>query len=150
MFLGSHQHTIDDKGRLTLPAKWRAELVSGVVVTRGLENCLFIFPQNKFEAIAHEIDEAGIELEDARYWARYLAAMAEQVEVDKQGRILIPQNLRDFAHLDGDVMVVGVMSRIEVWSPQAHQENNSKVESDAALVAERMGQMMKRVARTEK
>ncbi len=146
MFLGSNNHSIDDKGRLTLPAKWRAELASGVVVTRGLDDCLFVFPQSKFESIAAEIDQAGIEFADARAWARYIAGMAEQIEVDKQGRILIPENLRGFANLNGEVVVLGVVSRIEIWNPVKFKENNTAIESNAPVVAERMGQIMKRAA----
>lgn len=146
MFLGSNNHNIDDKGRLTLPAKWRAELASGVVVTRGLDDCLFVFPQSKFESIAAEIDQAGIEFADARAWARYIAGMAEQIEVDKQGRILIPENLRGFANLNGEVVVLGVVSRIEIWNPVKFKENNTAIESNAPVVAERMGQIMKRAA----
>jgi MraZ protein len=146
MFFGSHQHTIDDKGRLTLPAKWRSELAGGVVVTRGLDDCLFIFPRTKFEAIATEIDQQGIELSDARAWARYFLGMAADAESDKQGRILLPQNLRDFAKLNGEVVVVGVVSRIEVWNPERHKQANAQIESDVSAVAERMGQVMKRAA----
>ncbi|MBI4786602.1 MAG: division/cell wall cluster transcriptional repressor MraZ [Chloroflexi bacterium] len=146
MFFGSHQHTIDDKGRLTLPAKWRSELAGGVVVTRGMDDCLFIFPKPKFEAIAVEIDEQGIVLADMRAWSRYFLGMAADAESDKQGRILIPQNLRDFAKLDGEVVVVGVVSRIEVWNPARHKETNAKIESDVVAVAERLGQVMKRAA----
>jgi MraZ protein len=149
MFFGTFEHTVDDKGRLTLPARWRPELAGGVVVTRGLDNCLFIFPQTKFQAIAAEIDAQGVELGDARTWARYFLGLAIDAEVDRQGRILIPQNLRDFAGLDGDVIVVGVASRIEVWNPHKHREANQRIESDAATVAERMGQIMRRVAKGE-
>ncbi len=147
MFFGNHQHTIDDKGRLTLPAKWRSDLVGGVVVTRGLDDCLFIFPKTKFEAIAAEIDEQGIELADAREWARYFLGMASDAEVDRQGRILIPQCLREFASLDGDVVVLGLTSRIEVWNPKKYQQANQRVESDGPAIAERMGQVMRRAAR---
>jgi MraZ protein len=150
MFFGSHQHTIDDKGRLTLPAKWRSELAGGVVVTRGLDDCLFIFQKAKFEAVAAELDEQGIELRDARDWTRYFLGMAVDAESDKQGRILIPQNLRDFAKLDGEVVVVGVVSRIEVWNPEKHRAANAKIESDVSAVAERMGQVMKSAATTDK
>ncbi len=146
MFFGSHRHTIDDKGRLTLPAKWRSELAGGVVVTRGLDNCLFIFPTEKFKAMAQEIDGQGITLADARAWARYILGNAADVEPDKQGRVLIPQTLRDFAGLDGEITVLGVMSRIEVWNPQRYTEANNRLEADAPAVAERMGQMMQRAA----
>jgi MraZ protein len=146
MFFGSHQHTIDDKGRLTLPAKWRSELAGGVVVTRGLDDCLFIFPKAKFESVAAEIDRQGMERADARAWARYFLGMAVDAETDKQGRILIPQNLRDYAKLDGEVVVSGVVSRIEVWNPERHAAANAKIESDVNAVAERMSQVMQRAA----
>src|SRR5512142_3110141 len=135
MFFGSHHHTIDEKGRLTLPAKWRSELAGGVVVTRGLDECLFIFPKAKFEAIAAEIDEQGIALADARAWARYFLGMAADAETDKQGRVLLPQNLRDFAGLDGEVIVIGVVSRVEVWQPERYKQANTKIESDVHAVA---------------
>ncbi len=146
MFFGTFQHTIDDKGRLTLPARWRSELAGGVVVTRGLDKCLFVFPKTKFEKIAAEIDQQGIELGDIRAWARYFLGMAIAVEADRQGRILIPQALRDLASLDGEVVVVGVASRIEVWNPQRHHEANQQIESDAVLLAERIGQILRRAA----
>ena len=142
MFLGSHEHTIDSKGRLTLPAKWRGDLASGVVVTRGLEQCLFIFPQTKFQEIAGEIDRQGILLPEARAWARYISGESEAAEVDGQGRILISQKLRNYAGLNGNVVVVGLLSRIEVWSPTKYQAINQQVESDAATVSEKMGQLM--------
>ncbi len=146
MFIGWHQHTIDDKGRLTLPAKWRSDLAGGVVVTRGLDSCLFIFPKDKFQAMAREIDQQGITLADARAWARYILGNAADIEPDKAGRVLIPQNLRDFAGLDGEVTVLGVVSRIEVWDPQRYKQANDHLEADAAAVAERMGQMMQRAS----
>ncbi|MBI5029645.1 MAG: division/cell wall cluster transcriptional repressor MraZ [Chloroflexi bacterium] len=150
MFLGSHEHTIDSKGRLTLPAKWRGDLASGVVVTRGLEQCLFIFPQTKFQEIASEIDRQGILLPEARAWARYISGESEAAEVDGQGRILISQKLRNYAGLNGNVVVVGLLSRIEVWSPAKYQTINQQVESDAATVSEKMGQLMLRMAAPEK
>lgn len=151
MFLNTHYHTIDDKGRLTVPAKWRDELESsGVVVTRGVDECIFILPQPKFQAIAELIDAQGLESSDAREWSRYFFGMAEQAEIDKQGRILIPQQLRAFASLDGDVVVIGVYSRIEVWNPEKYQAINSKNESNAPAVAERMSAMMHAAAAVKK
>lgn len=147
MFLGSYQHTVDEKGRLTLPAKWRSELAGGVVVTRGLENCLFVYPKSRFEEYARQVELQGIELADARAWARYLGAMAADVEPDKQGRILVPENLRKFARLDGDVVVIGAMSHLEVWNATLYEEANNKIESDAPALAERIGQLMRHAAR---
>lgn len=150
MFLGSHEHTIDSKGRLTMPSKWRTELSASVVVTRGLEGCLFVFPQTKFEQIANEIDRQGIQFADSRMWARYIGGKAEPVEVDGQGRILIPQFLREYAGLDGNVVVVGLMSRVEVWSPEKYKAIDDEVESNAAIVSEKMGYLMQRIAAPEK
>jgi MraZ protein len=146
MFFGSHRHSIDEKGRLTLPAKWRSELAGGVVVTRGLDDCLFVFPKSKFEAIAAEIDQQRIEIGDVRAWARYFFGMAADAEIDRQGRVLIPQNLREFAQLKGEVIVVGVASRIEVWNPECYHGTSARIESDAPAVAERLGQILRAVS----
>ncbi len=147
MFVGTYLHTIDEKGRLTLPAKWRSELESGVVVTRGVEKCLFIFPQSKFEAMAKEIEEQGFERADARAWARHFAGMATDADPDKQGRILIPQTLRDFAELDSEVTIIGVVSRIEVWNPNKHKEFEEGIEANVPGVAERMGTLIRGMAK---
>jgi MraZ protein len=146
MFVGTTQNSIDEKGRLTLSAKWRSELASGVVITRGFDKCLFIFPQSKYEAIARQIEEQGMALADVRAFARHLAAMAEMAEPDKQGRIIIPQNLREFAGLDGEAVVIGVVNRLEVWNPEKYKEINRQVEANADSVAERYGQIMKSAA----
>jgi len=148
MFLGTTQNTIDEKGRLTLSTKWRSELASGVVITRGFDKCLFILPQAKYETMAREIEEQGTALADVRAFARHLSAMAEQAEPDKQGRIIIPQNLREFAGLNGEVVVIGVVNRLEVWNPEKYKEINKQVEANADAVAERYGQIMKNAAAT--
>ncbi len=142
MFVGTNQNSIDEKGRLTLSAKWRSELAAGVVITRGLDKCLFIFPKPTYELIAHQIDAQGLALADVRAFARHLAAMAEMAEPDKQGRIIIPQNLREFAGLNGDAVVIGVINRLEVWNPATYKEHNLRIESDADGVAERYGQLI--------
>ncbi len=146
MFVGTNQNSIDEKGRLTLSAKWRSELAAGVVITRGLDKCLFIFAQARFELIAREIDEQGFSLADVRAFARHISAMAEMAEPDKQGRIIIPQNLREFAGLNGDAIVIGVFNHLEVWNPQNYKEHNARIEADADSVAERYGQMIQRAS----
>ena len=97
--------TLESSGAISAAS---LELAGGVVVTRGLDDCLFIFPKPKFDTIAAEIDQQGIELSDVREWARYFFGLATDAETDKQGRVIIPQNLRDFAGLDGEAIVVGV------------------------------------------
>ena len=96
--------------------------------------------------MSQEIEEQGMALADVRAFARHLSAMAEMAEPDKQGRIIIPQNLREFAGVNGEVIVIGVVNRLEVWNPEKYKEVNKKVEADADVVAERYGQIMKNAA----
>lgn len=143
VFVGTFQHTIDDKGRLTLPAKWRDELESGIVVTRGLDDCLFVFPESKFRAMAENVTAQGFESPNARDWARYILGNAEMVEIDKQGRILISQNLRSQFGLNGEVIVVGLYDRIEIWEPKKHRAMTERITAEPAAIAERMRDMMR-------
>lgn len=131
MFLGEFSHTIDDKGRLTLPAKFRSVLAEGVVITRGLDGCLFIFPMAYFNALAERTANLPLTQADGRDFARMLFSSASDIDLDKQGRILLPQTLREFAGLDGDVTIVGVNTRIEVWSPNAWKGQREKFEGGA-------------------
>ena len=142
-FLGTHAHTIDEKGRLTLPAKWRDQMTDGVMITRGLDRCLFVFPKNKFDVVLERLVELPFEIADARNWVRYVAGNADEAEFDKQGRILISQNLRNFASLNGEVVVVGALDRIEVWNPEKYAEIDKSVETNANALAERFGQMIR-------
>ncbi|MCX7837947.1 MAG: division/cell wall cluster transcriptional repressor MraZ [Anaerolineae bacterium] len=138
MFLGTFQHAIDEKGRLTLPSKWRDYVEAKVVITRGLDDCLFILPETRFVEIAKIVDAQGFESTDAREWGRYLFANAEMVEVDKQGRILVPQPLRTEFGLNGEVTLVGVFSRIELWHPEKYKAMNARVTADPVALAERV------------
>jgi MraZ protein len=131
MFLGEFSHTIDDKGRLTLPSKWRTDLGHGVVVTRGVDKCLFVFTSPDFEKLAERIAALPMTQVEAREFSRHFFSGAADVELDKQGRILIPQNLRDYAGLNGEVIVVGVNQRVEIWSAKAWPEVRSSFESNA-------------------
>jgi MraZ protein len=136
VFLGEFTHTIDDKGRLTLPAKFRPVLGQGVVITRGIDKCLFIFTLDEFQRIADKVSELPMTQADGREFSRHFFSGASDVEVDKQGRILIPQNLREYAELDGDVMVTGVNKRIEVWNVNAWHQVRESFERNAATDAE--------------
>ena len=136
MFLGEFSHAIDDKGRLTLPAKFRAELGDGVVVTRGVDKCLFIFTLAEFQALASRIGNLPMTQSEAREFSRHFFSGASDVELDKQGRVLIPQNLREYAGLNGDAIVVGVNQRIEVWSATAWNQVREHFENNAASDAE--------------
>ena len=136
MFLGTFSHTIDDKGRLTLPAKYRADLGHGVVVTRGVDKCLFIFVADEFQKLASQIGSLPMTQSEGREFARHFFSGASDVELDKQGRILIPPDLRAYAGLDGEVIVAGINTRIEVWDVQAWNQVRAGFESNATADAE--------------
>lgn len=142
VFLGTFQHTVDDKGRLTLPAKWRDELESDLVITYGLDECLFVFAQSRFKTIAEKVAAQGFESPNARDWSRYLLGNAETIELDKQGRVLISQNLRSRFALNGEVVVVGLFDRIEIWEPKKHQAMHARIMAEPSAIAERWREMM--------
>jgi len=138
MFLGRYVHTIDDKGRLTLPAKFRPGLAAGVVVTLGLDGCLFAFPRTRWDQLAAQIEALPITNPDARNFARLMFANADPSEPDRQGRVLIPSYLRSYAQLENEVVVTGLSSRIELWSPARWQELQALTIERGALHAEHL------------
>lgn len=129
VFLGEFTHTIDEKGRLSLPAKFRPALNDGLVVTRGLDGCLFIFTSADFRALGER--RLPMTHPDGRDFERMFYSGAADLNLDKQGRILLPQVLREFAGLNGDAVVVGVNTRIEVWSQAAWKAQREKFEGGA-------------------
>ncbi|MCL6430321.1 MAG: division/cell wall cluster transcriptional repressor MraZ [Anaerolineae bacterium] len=141
MFLGHYVHAIDDKGRLTLPAKFRPGLEAGVVVTLGLDGCLFVFPRATWEALAARIEALPITNPDARTFARLMFANADDMELDRQGRILIPAFLRSYAKLETDVIVTGLHSRIELWNPTQWQALQATALERSALIAEHLKEL---------
>lgn len=118
MFLGEFVHTIDDKGRLTIPARFRAELATGLVITRGLDRCLSIYPMTEWEQLAHRVESLPMTDRDARAFRRLVFANASDAIPDKQGRVVIPPNLREEIGLTSEVVVTGLNSYIEIWTPQ--------------------------------
>lgn len=130
MFLGEFVHTIDGKGRLTIPAKFRADLDASLVVTRGMDRCLAMFPVAKWDQLAARVSDLPMTDRRARAFKRFLFASASHVFPDKQGRILIPPRLREYAGLDGEVIVAGLNDYIEIWSTDAWQDERERVEGD--------------------
>ena len=118
MFMGEYNHTIDAKGRLIIPSKFRETLGDTFVVTKGLDGCLFVYDNVEWNVFEEKLKSLPITNKDARQFARFFLAGAAEVEVDKQGRILVPNVLRDFAELNKDVVLIGVASRIEIWSKE--------------------------------
>lgn len=125
MFIGEYQHTLDAKGRMFVPSKFRDDLGDTFIVTLGLDNCLFVFPQEEFERLKAKLDAISITNKDARTFARFFFAGASECEMDKQGRIMIPGKLRDYAGLSKDVTVVGVSNRVELWNTESWESTHS-------------------------
>ena len=136
MFKGEYNHTIDEKGRLIIPAKFREELGSEFVVTRGLDGCLFGYNNTEWEAFEAKLRALPLTNKDARAFQRYMLAGAASVEIDKQGRILLPQNLRTFAGLEKDVVLIGVAGRIEIWNKDIYEKASAV--DDMEEIAENM------------
>ena len=123
MFMGEYNHIIDAKGRLIIPAKFRELLGEEFVLTKGLDGCLFIYPMDEWEAFEEKLRALPLTNKNARAFSRFFVAGATMCELDKQGRILVPQTLREFAGLEKDVVLTGNLNRVEVWSKEKWSEN---------------------------
>lgn len=125
MFIGEYQHTLDAKGRIFVPAKFRDELGEKFIVTIGLDRCLFVFPAQTFNIYKEKLDAISLANKDARNFTRFFFAGAAECELDKQGRIMLPQKLRVYASLEKDVTVVGVSGRVEIWNTAEWDKDHS-------------------------
>ncbi len=139
MFIGEYLHTLDPKNRISLPAKFRKDLGRAVVITRGLDHCLFVYPKKKWskEAESRVVHAGGTAA--ARGLARLFLAGAMEVEVDAAGRVLIPDHLRSFAGLKAKTVLVGVAGRVEIWDESAWKKYTIEIERDADAFAEKLG-----------
>ena len=136
MFLGEFAHTIDEKGRLTVPAKFRDDLDAGLVVTRGIDPCLAIYPMEEWEQLAEKVSALPVTDRRARAFRRLVFAAASDAVPDKQGRVLIPPRLREYAGLDSEVVVIGLDTYVEVWNPDSWGEERKYVEGDNGDIEE--------------
>lgn len=136
MFLGEYQHSLDAKGRLVMPAKFREELAKGCVVTKGQEHCLYVFPMARWEEELTKVSRLPRTDRRARNFARSFFAAASDQKLDKQGRIQVPEGLRVFASLEKDATVVGVAERIEVWSTSAWESVQAEADEYYAGIEE--------------
>ena len=139
MFIGEYNHTIDAKGRLIVPSKFRELLGSEFVVTKGLDGCLFVYPNEERVTIEEKFKSIPLTTKDARKFSRFFFAGATSCEVDRQGRILLPQVLREYADLQKEVVLAGVLSRIEIWNRDRWQDANTYDDMDE--IAEHMAQL---------
>ena len=138
MFMGTYEHGLDAKGRVIIPAKLREDLGESFVVTLGLDGCLFAYPMNEWEGFIKKLKELP-GTKEARMLQRHFLANAAPCELDKQGRILVPATLREFAGLEKDVVLTGNINRIEIWSKEKWNENSNYDDMDA--IAESMEEM---------
>lgn len=141
MFLGEFEHTIDDKGRVAIPARFREELGERFVLTRGFEQCLQAFPRSMWETLSEKVDRLPIGSPQARNMRRILFSPAAEVEIDRQGRILIPQGLREYAALAEEVLITGMNTYFELWSGERWRSLQDELSGSGAAIAEQMAEL---------
>jgi MraZ protein len=135
VFLGEYEHTVDDKGRLAIPSRFRDELGEGVIITRGFDKCLYGFPRPFWETLAQQVTSVGLAQSDARNVQRLLFSGAADLVFDRQGRVLLPQNLRDYAGFGDQVVVAGLNRYFEIWAPDRWAEQLDSIETNASMFA---------------
>lgn len=141
MLLGEYQHSIDEKGRLAIPAKFRKILASGVVVTKGLDGCLYLYPLSEWEKLAEKLSKLPINQADSRAFSRMVLAGASHAEIDSQGRALIPDYLRKYAGISSRAVIVGLYNRAEIWEEGRWQQYRTGIEQKTDEIAERLGEL---------
>ncbi len=141
MLLGEYKHNLDTKGRMAIPAKFRDKLTGGAIVTRGIDNCLFVFANAEWETLAAKLVALPLAQANSRAFVRLMLAGATDVALDNQGRVLIPDYLRKYAGLKKDAVVAGLYNRIEIWDEAAWQAYKTKTESSSEEIAEQLGEL---------
>lgn len=144
MFIGEYKHNVDSKGRLAVPAKFRSKLKEGAVVTKGLDDCLFLYPKEQWQQIAKKLSELPISQAKARAFSRLMLAGAMDVEIDSQGRITLPEYLRNYAslsHNSGKAVVAGLYDRLEIWDENKWDKYKKGAEEESAEIAEALSDL---------
>ncbi len=141
MFIGEFSHNLDSKGRMAIPAKFRQKLTGGAIITRGLDRCLFVFTNKDWEILAQKLIALPLAQANSRAFSRLMLAGATDVELDKQGRILIPDYLREYAGLKKQAIVAGLYNRIEIWDSEAWKQYKTKTESQSDEIAEKLSEL---------
>jgi MraZ protein len=141
MLIGEYTHTIDDKSRVSLPMKFRKEVGRKVVLTHGLDNCLFLYTHKEWQKISEKLANLSMGQSDTRGFNRFMLAGATEVDVDAVGRMLIPEHLKKFAHLEDKIVFAGVHSRIELWNEGRWSEYKKRIEAQADQLAEKLGEI---------
>jgi len=141
MFIGEYSHNLDEKGRVAVPKKFRLDLKQGAVVTRGLDNCLFLYTKKEWQKLAEKLANLPFAPANTRAFARLMLAGAMDVDIDKQGRIILPDYLREFASLKKEIVVAGLYSRLELWNATKWNEYKKKTEAESNKIAEQMAEL---------
>ncbi|OGY45402.1 MAG: cell division/cell wall cluster transcriptional repressor MraZ [Candidatus Buchananbacteria bacterium RIFCSPHIGHO2_01_FULL_44_11] len=141
MFIGEYQHNIDPKGRLAVPAKFRKDLAKGAVVTKGLDNCLFLYPKLEWQKLADKLAALPIARANSRAFSRLMLAGAMDVEIDGQGRMLIPDYLRRYAGLKKNTIIAGLYNRLEIWDQAMWNKYKAGTETKSGDIAEALGEL---------
>lgn len=141
MLLGEYRHNLDIKGRVAIPAKFRDKLAMGAIITRGLDNCLFMFTNTEWEVLAQKLVGLPLAQANSRAFVRLMLAGAMDVQLDNQGRILVPDYLRKYAELKKEVVVAGLYNRMEIWDAERWERYKQKTESASDEIAEKLGEL---------
>ncbi|MFH1657387.1 MAG: division/cell wall cluster transcriptional repressor MraZ [bacterium] len=141
MFIGEYSYTIDQKKRLAIPSKFRKDLGRKAIITRGIENCLVIYTAKEWEKMVNKLDNLPTSQADARSFSRLMLSGAVDAELDKLGRVLIPDYLKEYAGLEKDIAILGLSSKIEVWDNAKWKECKAKTEKEVGDMAERLKEL---------
>lgn len=141
MLIGEFKYNIDQKGRIMIPAKFREKFGVSAIVTRGLENCLFVFPQNDWDKVVEKIMKLPLSQANSRAFVRLMLSGAHLAEIDNQGRILIPEHLRKYANLEKKVVIIGLYTRVEIWDEKRWEEYKEQSEKQAQEIAEKLSDL---------
>ena len=140
MFIGEYEHSVDVKGRVIMPAKLREDIGETFILTKGLDGCLFAYSQTEWTNFEEKLKTLPLTNKNAREFVRFFLSGAIECEIDKQGRFLIPSNLRDYAKLDKEIVILGVGTRIEIWNKQTWQKDTENISADE--IAENMDKLL--------
>lgn len=141
MFIGEYAHNLDEKGRLAIPVKFRRDLSKGAIITRGLDSCLFLYTKTEWEKLAEKLAILPISQSNSRAFSRLMLAGAMEVEIDKQGRVVLPEYLREFAGLKKNVVLAGLYNRAEIWDEEKWKTYKTQTETNSNEIAEKMAEL---------
>ncbi|MDD5342100.1 MAG: division/cell wall cluster transcriptional repressor MraZ [Patescibacteria group bacterium] len=141
MFIGEYHHNLDEKGRVAVPVKFRTDLSKGAVVTRGLDNCLFLYTKEEWTKLADRLAKLPISQANTRAFARLMLAGAMDADVDKQGRVILPDYLRKYASIKKKVVIAGLYNRLEIWDALVWEKYKLGTEKNSGDIAEALGEL---------